>query len=64
MCSNDATSIEMAVGSSLFIREILEEKLSEQKALLNLTDEQLHAAALDMLQNNAVRLYGIGTEIK
>jgi hypothetical protein len=64
MCSNDATSIEMAVGSSLFIREILEEKLSEQKALLNLTDEQLRAAALDMLQNNAVRVYGIGTEVK
>jgi predicted TIM-barrel fold metal-dependent hydrolase len=64
MCSNDATSIEMAVGSSLFIREILEEKLSEQKALLNLTDEQLRTAALDMLQNNAVRVYEIGTEVK
>lgn len=64
MCSNDATSIEMAVGSSLFIREILEKKLLEQKLLLSLTDEQLRMAALDMLHNNAVRVYGIGSEIK
>jgi hypothetical protein len=64
MLSNDATSIEMAVGSSLFTREILEKKLLEQKSMLNLTDEQLRIAALDMLHNNAVRVYGIGAEVK
>jgi len=64
MLSNDATSIEMAAGSSLFTREILEKKLLEQKSMLNLTDEQLRIAALDMLHNNAVRVYGIGTEVK
>ena len=60
MLSHDCTSIEMAVGSSLFTREILEEKLLEQKKMLKLSDRQLRKIALDMLQNNAVRLYGIG----
>ena len=64
MLAHDATSIEMAVGSSLFTREILEQKLLEQKSMLNLTDEQLRNVAMDMLQNNAVRLYGIGMEAK
>ncbi len=64
MLSQDATSIEMAAGSSLFTREILEKKLLEQKSILNLTDEQLRIAALDMLHNNAVRVYGIGAEVK
>ena len=64
MLAHDATSIEMAVGSSLFTREILEQKLLEQKSMLNLTDAQLRTVALDMLHNNAVRIYGIGTEAK
>jgi predicted TIM-barrel fold metal-dependent hydrolase len=58
--SHDCTSIEMAVGSSLFTREILEEKLLIQKKMLKISNQQLRKAALDMLQNNAVRLYGIG----
>jgi hypothetical protein len=48
----------------LFTREILEKKLLEQKSMLNLTNEQLRVAATDMLHNNAVRVYGIGTEVK
>lgn len=60
MLSHDATTIEMAVGSSLFTREILEDKLLKQKSMLKLTPSQLREAALDMLQNNAVRVYGIG----
>ncbi|MFZ4726310.1 MAG: amidohydrolase family protein [Paludibacter sp.] len=60
MLSHDATTIEMAVGSSLFTREILEEKLLKQKSMLKLSQAQLREAALDMLQNNAVSLYGIG----
>lgn len=64
MLSHDCTTVEMAVGSSLFTREILEEKLLIQKSNLKLSDKQLRSAALDMLQNNAVRLYGIGQEAK
>jgi len=60
MLSHDATTIEMAVGSSLFTREILEEKLLHQKSVLNLSSSQLREAALDMLQNNAVKVYDIG----
>ena len=60
MLSNDATSPEMAGGASVFTREILSQKLSEQKERLNLTDDQLRSAALDMLNNNAVRIYGTG----
>ena len=64
MLSHDCTTIEMAVGSSLFTREILEDKLLNQRNMLNLQDKELRNAALDMLQNNAVRLYGIGKEAK
>lgn len=60
MLSHDCTSVEMAVGSSLFTREILEDKLLIQKKMLKINDQQLRQAALDMLQNNAIRLYGIG----
>lgn len=60
MLGHDCTTIEMAVGSSLFTREILEEKLLAQKKMLKLSDQQLKNAALDMLQNNAVKLYGFG----
>lgn len=63
MLSHDCTTVEMAVGSSLFTREILEEKLNRQKTMLKLSDKQIRLAALDMLHNNAVRLYGIGLEI-
>lgn len=60
MIGHDATTVEMAVGSSLFAREILVDKLFEQKKLLKLSDSQLRTLALDLLHNNAVRVYGIG----
>ena len=60
MLGHDCTTVEMAVGSSLFTREILEEKLMVQKKLLKLSDKQLKNATLDMLQNNAANLYGFG----
>ena len=62
MLGHDSTSIEMAVGSSLFTREILAEKLNHQQKLLQLPSTQLLATAADMLHNNAVRLYGVGEE--
>lgn len=64
MLSHDCTSIEMAVGSSLYTREILEQRLLEQKSLLKLSNDAVRKVALDMLQNNAVLVYGIGEEAK
>ena len=64
MLDHDSTSVEMAVGSSLFTREILTEKLLEQQNKLKLNTTELRAIALDMLHNNSVRLYGVGQEIK
>ena len=60
MLAHDATSIEMAVGSSLFTREILAEELWRWGGGLGLGEARLRAIATDMLHNNAVRLYGIG----
>ena len=64
MLDHDSTSVEMAVGSSLFTREILTEKLLEQQGKLKLNTAELKAIALDMLHNNSVKLYGIGQEFK
>jgi len=58
MLAHDSTSIEMAVGSSRFTREILAESLQSHGCG---ADPSLRRqAAADMLHNNAVRLYGIG----
>jgi predicted TIM-barrel fold metal-dependent hydrolase len=62
MMGHDSTSIEMAVGSSLFTREILTEKLGNQQIKLQLPSRELVQAAANLLHNNAVRLYGIGKE--
>lgn len=59
MCSHDATSVEMAVGSSLFVRELMAEGLAQQGPGSGLAPETLRSMAADMLHNNAVRLYGI-----
>ena len=61
MMAHDSTSIEMAVGSSLFTREILAEKLARQKSVLPGGD--MRSLALDLLHNNAVRMYRIGNEV-
>ncbi len=63
MCSQDATSIEMAAGSSLFVRELLTDVLTQQGARLGMGAEALQRTAADFLHNNAVRVYAIGTEI-
>lgn len=54
LMAHDSTSIEMAVGSSLFTREILDAALSARDA---------SEAAADLLHNNAVRVYGVGEEV-
>lgn len=58
-CGQDATSVEMAAGSSLFHREILAEVLAQRARGLGLKDEELAAAARAMLHDNAVALYGV-----
>ncbi|MFN8008332.1 MAG: amidohydrolase family protein, partial [Terriglobia bacterium] len=63
-CSHDATSLEMAVGSSLFTREILAEVLPERAQRLGLSNLDLRRAAQDFLHNNSVEIYGIGKRVE
>jgi predicted TIM-barrel fold metal-dependent hydrolase len=58
MCGQDATSVEMAAGSSLFHREILADILAQRSRGLGMKDAGLMAAARAMLHDNAVALYG------
>lgn len=63
MCSHDATSIEMAAGSSIFTREILAESLTDASRHAGLTKPDLRRIATDILNNNAVGLYGVGAKV-
>ncbi len=63
MCGQDATSVEMAVGSSLFVRELLARVLQEQTKPLGWTAAKIERAATDILNNNAVAIYRIGKAI-
>lgn len=58
MCSHDATSIEMAAGASLFLREILAERLPVLAKSAGLDDAALNDIAANLLRNNAVYVYG------
>jgi len=60
MLSHDSTSVEMAVGSSLFTREILAQALAHQGTTLNISEDRLRGLAAGFLHNNAVRVYGVG----
>lgn len=60
--AHDATSIEMAVGSMMFTREILAEELWTWGGSLGIGERRLVAIAADLLHNNAVRLYRRGEE--
>jgi len=62
MLAHDSTHIEMAVGSSLFTREILSETLGYQQKVLKMSNATIRLYATDLLQNNAVRLYKFGKE--
>ena len=63
MLGHDGTSVEMAVGSSLFTREILAGVLEGQLRSLGLSDEDLLCAAQGFLNDNAVDVYGIGQRV-
>lgn len=58
-CDHDSTSVEMAVGSSLFTREIMARVLVERTHHMGMSTRDLKDAALAMLHNNAVPLYHI-----
>ncbi|MBI4555995.1 MAG: amidohydrolase family protein [Candidatus Hydrogenedentes bacterium] len=57
MCGHDATSVEMAVGSSLFTREILTEVLTENAGRLGMGSVHISRVATDLLHNNAAAVY-------
>jgi len=59
-CSHDSTSIEMAVGSSLFTREILSAVLGERTRGSGAAAREVLQAAADVLANNAAAIYGVG----
>ena len=58
---HDATSAEMAVGACSLVREILGDVLAERASLLGLAPNDIPEVAADILHNNAVALYGIGS---
>jgi hypothetical protein len=64
MCSQDSTSVEMAVGSALFVREILAEVLVEVTRNMGFSRGDLLRLARDILHNNAVEVYRIGSRIE
>ena len=61
-CGHDATTVEMAVGSSRYTREILAEVIRDQTRQSGFSNAQLREAAQQVLHDNAVNLYGIKTE--
>jgi len=58
--SNDSTSIEMAVGSSLITRQVVSKALFAQKKITNLNEKRMMEMAAGLLYNNAVNIYKIG----
>lgn len=56
-CGQDATSVEMAAGSSLFHREILADVLTQRSRGLGLKPDELLASARAILHDNAAALY-------
>jgi len=63
MCSHDASSAEMAAGSASFTREILHEVVSEQLDAGTADAPHLRRVAGGFLNDNAVRVYGIGKPV-
>ena len=61
MLAHDSTTVEMAIGSSLFTREILADVLTHAGATMSEGQASLRRVAADMLHNNAVAVYGVGT---
>jgi len=58
-CGQDATTVEMAAGSSLFHREILGEVLTAKSKEFGMSETEIREAAQSMLNDNAIGLYGL-----
>lgn len=63
MCSQDATSVEMAVGSSQYQKEMLLFEIEGECGGMSLDQGARRGAALALLHNNAVRVYGVGEAV-
>lgn len=57
-CGHDATTVEMAVGSSIFTREILSRVIGAQASQFGFPEKDLVQSAADLLHGNAERIYG------
>lgn len=57
---NDATSIEMAVGSSIIAKQTLTDTLTKFAKKRKIKDTKLLKVAADFIHNNAVNIYQIG----
>jgi predicted TIM-barrel fold metal-dependent hydrolase len=57
MCSHDSTSVEMAVGSSLFTREILASAIEDAARAAHLSVDKLDRLAVGLLHDNAAGVY-------
>ncbi|MEX2261097.1 MAG: amidohydrolase family protein [Bryobacteraceae bacterium] len=57
-CGHDSTSVEMAVGSSMFTREIMAEVLRERTRGTGSKHSEVTSAAAALLHGNAIRIYG------
>jgi hypothetical protein len=57
-CGHDATTVEMAAGSSLYTRAILVDVLREQTRHGGFSVRQIRKAAQQVLHDNAAELYG------
>lgn len=64
MMGNDATTIEMAVGSSHFGRTILAKLLSKTEGTAGMPQSQRRNITASLLHNNAVEMYGIGQQFQ
>lgn len=64
MCSQDSTSVEMAVGSSLFVRGILADVLSHGDCWPGLPEADLRRIAADILYGNAESVYDSGGGVR
>ncbi|HAK95863.1 MAG TPA: hypothetical protein DCM87_12935 [Planctomycetes bacterium] len=60
MCSQDATSVEMAAGSSRIARAVLAEELARAGTALGVGAAELRRLAAGFLNDNAAAVYGIG----
>ncbi|HOT50295.1 MAG TPA: amidohydrolase family protein [Candidatus Hydrogenedentes bacterium] len=61
LCGHDATSIEMAAGSALFVRNLLTEVLRLHANENHLSAKQAKRIAAGFMHENAVRLYGLSS---